>query len=110
MRTEHDIWFELYAENVVVAVFGIGETVAETGARLLDGLRDAAATLARPVDGDARPVRAAAALGPDRDDAARRLPRPAGGRPLRRAPRAGSPPSRSPPTRPACPTCCPASG
>jgi lysine decarboxylase len=42
MREEHDIWFELYAENVVVAVFGIGENVAATGARLLDGLRDAA--------------------------------------------------------------------
>jgi lysine decarboxylase len=41
MRERHDIWFELYAENVVVAVFGVGENVAETGARLLDGLRDA---------------------------------------------------------------------
>jgi lysine decarboxylase len=45
MREEHDIWFELYAENVVVAVFGIGENVAATGARLLDGLRDAAEKL-----------------------------------------------------------------
>ncbi|HEX2388179.1 MAG TPA: amino acid decarboxylase [Solirubrobacterales bacterium] len=41
MREQHDIWFELYAENVVVAVFGIGENVATTGARLLAGLRDA---------------------------------------------------------------------
>jgi lysine decarboxylase len=41
MREEHDIWFELYAENVVVAVFGIGENVAETGARLIAGLRGA---------------------------------------------------------------------
>ena len=45
MREKHDIWFELYAENVVVAVFGIGEAVAETGERLLEGLRDAAAEL-----------------------------------------------------------------
>ena len=45
LREEHDIWFELYAENVVVAVFGIGENVAATGARLLDGLRDAAEKL-----------------------------------------------------------------
>jgi lysine decarboxylase len=45
LSERHDIWFELYAENVVVAVFGIGENVAETGARLLDGLRDAAAEL-----------------------------------------------------------------
>lgn len=55
MREEHDIWFELYAENVVVAVFGIGENVAETGQRLLAGLRDAAATLRRPVDGERAP-------------------------------------------------------
>lgn len=40
MRTEHDLWFELYAENVVVAVFGIGEDVAAAGERLLAGLRD----------------------------------------------------------------------
>jgi arginine decarboxylase len=55
MREEHDIWFELYAENVVVAVFGIGENVAQTGARLLDGLRDAAAKLSRPIDGERAP-------------------------------------------------------
>ncbi|HET6831412.1 MAG TPA: aminotransferase class I/II-fold pyridoxal phosphate-dependent enzyme [Solirubrobacterales bacterium] len=45
LRERHDIWFELYAENVVVAIFGIGENVAETGARLLSGLRDAATEL-----------------------------------------------------------------
>ncbi len=41
MQERHNIWFELYAENVVVAVFGIGEDVAASGARLLAGLRDA---------------------------------------------------------------------
>jgi arginine decarboxylase len=55
LREEHDIWFELYAENVVVAVFGIGENVAETGERLLGGLRDAAEVLRRPVDGERTP-------------------------------------------------------
>lgn len=45
MQERHNIWLELYAENVIVAVFGIGEPVAETGARLLAGLRDAAAEL-----------------------------------------------------------------
>ena len=55
LRVEHDIWLELYAENVVVAVFGIGENVAETGARLLAGLRDAAEVLRRPVDGERAP-------------------------------------------------------
>jgi lysine decarboxylase len=48
MRERHDIWFELYAENVVVAVFGIGENVAATGARLLGGLRDASDELHEP--------------------------------------------------------------
>lgn len=55
LRDEHDIWFELYAENVIVAVFGIGEQVSETGARLLAGLRDAAAKLARPVGSERAP-------------------------------------------------------
>jgi arginine decarboxylase len=55
MQERHNIWFELYAENVVVAVFGIGEPVAETGARLLDGLRDAAAEL--NVEGEIRRVK-----------------------------------------------------
>ncbi len=41
MRENRDIWFELYAENVVVAVFGIGENVSETGKRLIAGLREA---------------------------------------------------------------------
>lgn len=50
LRLEHDIWLELYAENVIVAVFGIGEDVATTGARLLAGLRDAAEKLAKPGD------------------------------------------------------------
>ncbi len=47
LREKHDVWLELYAENVVVAVFGIGERVGETGERLLEGLRDAAVTLRR---------------------------------------------------------------
>ncbi len=55
LRVEHDIWLELYAENVVVAVFGIGEHVAETGARLLAGLRDAAAAVRRPTGDEHAP-------------------------------------------------------
>ena len=53
---------------------------------------------------------AAAALGRAGDDPARGLPRPAGGRPLRRRPPAGSRPSRWPPIRPASPTSSRASG
>lgn len=45
LRERHDIFLELHAENVIVAVFGIGERVADTGARLLAGLRDAAEVL-----------------------------------------------------------------
>jgi lysine decarboxylase len=52
MQERHNIWLELYAENVIVAVFGLGEPVAETGSRLLEGLEEAAQTLGRA--GDAR--------------------------------------------------------
>jgi lysine decarboxylase len=45
MQERHNVWLELYAENVVVAVFGLGEPVAETGGRLLAALEDAARTL-----------------------------------------------------------------
>lgn len=45
MQERQNIWLELYAENVIVAVFGLGEPVAETGARLLAGLEEAAQTL-----------------------------------------------------------------
>ena len=55
LRERHEIWLELYAENVVVAVFGIGERVGETGERLLAGLRDAAEALRRPIDGARAP-------------------------------------------------------
>lgn len=55
LRVEHDIWLELYAENVIVAVFGIGEEVAGTGKRLIAGLRDAVEKLSRPIDGERTP-------------------------------------------------------
>ncbi len=41
MLESDDINLELFSEHVVVAVFGIGEHAAETGARLLEGLRHA---------------------------------------------------------------------
>ena len=41
MRASDDINLELFSENVVVAVFGLGEHADETGARLLEGLRHA---------------------------------------------------------------------
>ena len=102
---------ELAAENLVVAIFGLGEPAALAGRAAGRG----AARRGRPArrgrgGAAAGAAGAAAALGRAGDDAARGLPRPPGGRPLRRRPRAGSRPSRSPPTRPGSPTSCPASG
>jgi lysine decarboxylase len=42
MREDDDINLELFAENVVVAVFGIGERAEVTGERLVDALEHAA--------------------------------------------------------------------
>jgi arginine decarboxylase len=41
MREKDDIVLELFSENVVVAVFGMGETAAPTAERLVAGLRHA---------------------------------------------------------------------
>lgn len=41
MLEQDDINLELFSENVVVAVFGIGEHAAETGGRLVEALRHA---------------------------------------------------------------------
>jgi arginine decarboxylase len=45
LRDESDINLELYGENVMVAVFGMGERAAEQGARLVEALRRAIARL-----------------------------------------------------------------
>jgi lysine decarboxylase len=41
MRETDDVNLELFSEHVVVAVFGIGERAAETGARMVDALEHA---------------------------------------------------------------------
>jgi arginine decarboxylase len=41
MREKDDIVLELFSENVVVAVFGMGETAAPAADRLIEGLRHA---------------------------------------------------------------------
>ncbi len=84
MREQDDINLELFAENVVVAVFGIGERAAVTGARLVEALEHACERLGRGRGGAAAAVRRAAALGPDRALAARGVPGRAGGGRLRR--------------------------
>ena len=102
---------ELAAENVVVAIFGLGEPAAAR--RRAAGRRPCARRSGGSAHERGRAAAgaagAAAALGRAGDDAARGLPRPAGGRPLRRRRRDGSRPSRWPPTRPAFPTSSPAS-
>ncbi len=45
MRESDDINLELFSENVVVAVFGIGERAARTGERLVEGLEHASERL-----------------------------------------------------------------
>jgi arginine decarboxylase len=60
LRERHDVWLELYAENVMVAVFGMGERAGETGRRLLAALADAAESLA----GEGVPGRPFASLPP----------------------------------------------
>ncbi|MCB0876151.1 MAG: PLP-dependent transferase [Solirubrobacterales bacterium] len=45
MREEHDIWFELYAENVAAPAFALREPVAEPARRLISGLTDAVTAL-----------------------------------------------------------------
>ncbi len=42
MRAHDDVVVELYSENVIVAVFGVGEPTAESGERLVAALRHAA--------------------------------------------------------------------
>ena len=99
---------ELAGENVMVAVFGMGEDAAATGERLVAALHRAVEALsaarARP---RARGVRAAAALGRAGDDAARGVP----GRARRwcRCARRSAAwrPSRWPPTRPGIPNVLP---
>ena len=58
MRQDDDVSSELAGENVVVAVFGMGEHVAESGSRLVPALRNAAARAAE------RPARAHEAFAP----------------------------------------------
>ena len=41
LRESDDVNLELFSENVIVAVFGLGEPAEQTGARLLDGLQNA---------------------------------------------------------------------
>ena len=110
MREQDDIDLELFAENVVVAVFGIGERASETGRALVDGLEHACARLGEeeeePLPPFAEPPpwgptelspreafldragggRLRRGGGPDRRRVARRLPTRGPERPPRRAP------------------------
>jgi arginine decarboxylase len=50
VRERHDLFLELAGENVIVAVFGMAEDVAASGARLVAALREELASLDRPDD------------------------------------------------------------
>jgi lysine decarboxylase len=56
MRESDDINLELFSENVVVAVFGMGERAARTGARLVAALRHAVDHLDEDTDEPEKPL------------------------------------------------------
>ena len=105
-----DVVLELAGENVAVAVFGMAEPAGPAVERLVAG------AAARGVGGRRAWRTGCASRSPRRRRGAsscsrRARPSSARRRWCRRTTRwAAWPPSRSPPTRPASPTCCPASG
>jgi lysine decarboxylase len=50
IRTADDVNLELFGENVIVAVFGMGEAATAAGERLVRALREAVARLPAPGD------------------------------------------------------------
>lgn len=55
MRDRDDVNLELFAENVVVAVFGLGERAGETGERLAAALEHAVERVGEDAGGEHRP-------------------------------------------------------
>ena len=111
VRERDDVNLELAGENVMVAVFGMGEDVTAAGARLVAALRHGVDALSEtPEDRTDEPF----APPPPWGELAMtpRETRSSGPRRwCRRARPSGAwPPSRWPPTRPGSRTCCPASG
>ena len=64
LRELADINLELFSENVIVAVFGIGERAARTGARLVAGLRLAIERLGEEEEEPQEPFAVPPAWGP----------------------------------------------
>ena len=85
----HGIDLELYSENVVVAIFGLGEPADQAGEQLVARAAGGGRRTRSRTGAGAGEAGAAAALGRAGDDAARGLPRPAGGGPLRGGGRPG---------------------
>ena len=80
VRERDDVNLELAGENVMVAVFGMGEDVTAAGARLVAALRHGVDALSEtPEDRSDEPFAPPAALGRARDDPERRVPRAPGG-------------------------------
>ena len=55
LRAIDDIHMELFGENVIVALFGMGERASPRGARLVQALRDALEHLGREADREQEP-------------------------------------------------------
>ena len=107
MRERDDVILELFSENVIVATFGVGARAGPDAEALVGRAPPRGrGGGGRGPRGAAR-VRRAAAVGAARALAPRRVPRRAGGHPLRTGPRGASRPSPWPPIRPACRTSCP---
>ena len=87
MRELDDVNLELVSENVIVAVFGIGEDVTRSASRLVDGLRHAVETLGSEEEPHSAPLHSRRPGVRSRCPEAG-VPRGAGGRPLRRRRRA----------------------
>src|SRR3954451_12701103 len=56
MREQDDVNLELVAENVIVAIFGIGEDTARSASRLVDALRHAVETLGSEEESPSEPL------------------------------------------------------
>jgi lysine decarboxylase len=55
LRELHDVHMELFGENVIVALFGMGERASPRGARLVEALRAALEHVGREDDRDQEP-------------------------------------------------------
>ena len=100
VREQDDVFLELAGENVMVAVFGMGEDAEESSKRLLSALRRAVDTVnSRPRDAEQEPFAPPPPWGELVMTPRDAFPGTAGDRARRRSGRAGGLRSRWPPIR-----------